>query len=614
MTSEASVEKEGGLGSTARAARPPATEQSFAEWHRDFTAGRLRLLCALGLFSLASYTVNDALSLGWTSSAVGYRAASLLVVGTYLVLLQSRIGWVRRQLGAGMVIVAGAVVLATLQTIVIEPQPDLQQATLTFNQARFGVTLVILAAAVIVPANWPAHLVLQGLSVLFVALRMPVVMRMLSDSGGLTSRALGMFWVFLFCDVSILVFTRLQRSEHAALSGLRNANVRLSDAVGQLARFAERRKLYLDGLVRVGVSATGDDPAHQVEAILDETVRLLDAERAFLYLLAPDGKLVFRAGRSSAGEDVASSMLTPEEDALHLPLTVRDRSLGEIRVERPANHDVDAMEGEGDFLLALASHAAITITTVESAEALRAARDEAVEAARAKDTFLRVMGHELRTPLNAIIGYTEVVAEELEDEGRTDLVADTGKVLQAARRLNAMIVDILDLTAMDAERGDAEPIRFSVCDLVTALVEEATPAAEANGNRLELSVGEHTGSLTTDRERLATVLRKILDNACKFTRDGEVSITARRLGGEGEESLRFEIADSGIGLDEEQRRRCFEPFWQADDSSTREFEGSGLGLTTAERLCTALGGSIEVSARAEGGSLFVVTVPAMRRA
>jgi signal transduction histidine kinase len=282
--------------------------------------------------------------------------------------------------------------------------------------------------------------------------------------------------------------------------------------------------------------------------------------------------------------------------------------VGEIRLERPAGGPSGAA---ADFLRTLASHAAIAIETVRSTEELRLARDRALEASRAKDAFLRTMSHELRTPLNAMIGYSEMLVEDLEEAGDAQHAADARRVHGAASHLLGIIADILELTKIEADRSGVVAARFEVAEVSHAVVEALRPEAERNENRLELRVAPEAGSMTSDRSRVELILRKLLENACKFTRKGKVVCEVGRETRDGVEWIRFRVTDTGIGMSEEALARCFEPFYQADPSATREYGGAGLGLTTAVRLCEMLGGAITAHSSTGKGSSFELVLPAV---
>ena len=252
----------------------------------------------------------------------------------------------------------------------------------------------------------------------------------------------------------------------------------------------------------------------------------------------------------------------------------------------------------------------------DSEQRLVAARDEAEAANRAKSTFLANMSHELRTPLSAIIGYAEMLVEELEEApepgGQHGLVSDLGKIETNARHLLGLINDVLDLSKVEAGKMEAFAETFDVAEMVEAVASTVEALIEKNGNRLVLAMAAGLGSMRSDVTRVRQVLLNLLSNAAKFTKDGVITLGARRL--EGPERLEFAVSDTGIGMTAEQLEKLFQRFQQADASTTRQFGGTGLGLALSKAFTSLLGGTMDVSSVAGQGSRFMVTLPAAMQA
>jgi signal transduction histidine kinase/DNA-binding response OmpR family regulator len=226
-----------------------------------------------------------------------------------------------------------------------------------------------------------------------------------------------------------------------------------------------------------------------------------------------------------------------------------------------------------------------------------------------KSQFLANMSHELRTPLNAIIGYSEILQEEAADGGRDALVPDLQKIEGAGRHLLGLINDILDLSKVEAGRMD---VFLEDVDLVPLLDEVRTlivPLAEKNGNVLEYRLAQDLGTIHTDRTKLKQSLLNVLSNASKFTENGRLTLVAERFEAD-RPMVRFAIADTGIGMNEEQLGRLFQAFSQADASTTKKYGGTGLGLAISRQFCQLLGGDITVASRPGEGSTFTITLPA----
>jgi PAS domain S-box-containing protein len=247
-------------------------------------------------------------------------------------------------------------------------------------------------------------------------------------------------------------------------------------------------------------------------------------------------------------------------------------------------------------------------------EDLRRARDEAEEADRVKSQFLASMSHELRTPLTAILGYAEILQEELQERNQTDLLPDLQHIHGQGKHLLALINDLLDMSKIEAGKLQLIVETFNLAELIEDVAATIRPLAEPNGNRLVLSgVGPELGLMSADSTRLRQCLLNVLSNAAKFTTRGEISLTVTRRSLQGQDWVSFKVVDTGIGMTEEQVHKLFQPFVQIDRSTTRKFEGNGLGLAITRRLCRMMGGDIGVDSTINEGSTFTITLPAVAR-
>ncbi|WGD31521.1 response regulator [Ancylobacter sp. WKF20] len=246
---------------------------------------------------------------------------------------------------------------------------------------------------------------------------------------------------------------------------------------------------------------------------------------------------------------------------------------------------------------------------VRMEQQLREAKEAAESASRVKSAFLANMSHELRTPLNAIIGYSEILSEDAADEGNTAMVADLDKIQAAGKHLLGLINDILDLSKIEAGRMDVYLEQVFLTRMVEEVKTIVSPMMAKNENRFVIDCPMDIGSLRTDVTKLKQSLINLLSNAAKFTKKGEVVLRLLRIEGEGGEVVRFEVADSGIGMSEEQMGRLFQAFTQADSSTTRNFGGTGLGLTITKHFAAMLGGTINVASQPGVGSTFTIELP-----
>src|SRR6266536_4481132 len=253
--------------------------------------------------------------------------------------------------------------------------------------------------------------------------------------------------------------------------------------------------------------------------------------------------------------------------------------------------------------------AARDVTERKRVEAeLRAAKAVAESASQTKSDFLASMSHEIRTPLNAIIGIADLLA-------KTPLAPEQDKYVQIFRRagdnLLNLINDILDLSKVEASQLELERTEFSLNDLLEKVTEMVADRAHEKGLALVSEIAPNVPTdLVGDPTRLRQVLLNLLSNAIKFTESGEVSL---RVVPDADSSvptaLRFTVSDTGIGIPGEKLGQVFEPFTQADSSTTRRFGGSGLGLTISKRLVELMGGRIWVESRVGEGSVFSFAVP-----
>ncbi len=246
-------------------------------------------------------------------------------------------------------------------------------------------------------------------------------------------------------------------------------------------------------------------------------------------------------------------------------------------------------------------------------QSLIEARDVAVEASKSKSEFLANMSHELRTPMNAIIGYSEMLIEEAEEEAKEEakitLIEDLRKIHSAGGHLLQLINDILDLSKIEAGQMAMylEEIDFS--EFLDEVRDTMRPLAEANSNTFSMTRPERVPAFHSDAMRVRQILFNLLSNAFKFTRQGEVTLHVEVEGTETLPSLVLKVIDTGIGMTEQQIQAVFEAFQQADASTTREYGGTGLGLTITKRLVKMLGGSIDVSSIPGEGTTFRVCIP-----
>jgi PAS domain S-box-containing protein len=235
------------------------------------------------------------------------------------------------------------------------------------------------------------------------------------------------------------------------------------------------------------------------------------------------------------------------------------------------------------------------------------ARDAAEAANQAKSTFLATISHEIRTPMNGVIGTAELLEREALSERQRRLVRT---VRTSAAALLRIIDDVLDFSKIEAGRMELEEAPFHLRALVEGTAETLSVQAERKGLAIRTLIEPDTPELLSgDATRIRQILFNLLGNAIKFTEVGEIRVLARTLSHtSGRVRLALSVADSGIGMTDEQRARLFQPFSQADNSTTRRYGGTGLGLSIVRRLAQLMGGDASVESRPGVGSTFTVTL------
>jgi two-component system sensor histidine kinase/response regulator len=242
--------------------------------------------------------------------------------------------------------------------------------------------------------------------------------------------------------------------------------------------------------------------------------------------------------------------------------------------------------------------------TTELAEA----KEVAETASKAKSTFLANMSHEIRTPMNAIIGLVHLLRR---DVANSQQIERLDKIGLAAQHLLEVINDILDFSKIEAGKLVIEETDFVTAQLIGMLTDLISDRAAAKGLRLLTDIDPAIPArLHGDRMHVGQVLLNFAGNAVKFTERGSVTLRARlRESGHGQIRVRFEVVDTGIGLDDDQQRRIFKAFEQADASTTRKYGGTGLGLAISMRLTELMGGVIGFDSKLGQGSTFWIEVP-----
>lgn len=227
----------------------------------------------------------------------------------------------------------------------------------------------------------------------------------------------------------------------------------------------------------------------------------------------------------------------------------------------------------------------------------------------AKTQFLANMSHELRTPLNAIIGYSEMLQEDALDRGADDMVADLQKIHASGKHLLQIVSNVLDLSKIEAGKMELALSTFNLTTLVDEVVETIRPLMIKRENTFKVTCTETLGEMYSDEAKLRHILLNLLSNATKFTECGLIHFEVERHKRHDDEWVTFRIIDNGIGIPPESQVKLFQPFTQADASTTRRYGGTGIGLSITKQFTEMMGGIISVSSEFGRGSTFTISLP-----
>jgi signal transduction histidine kinase len=376
-----------------------------------------------------------------------------------------------------------------------------------------------------------------------------------------------------------------------------------------ITAWLEQIKVGGSGYVFV-IDATGTVVAHP-------HLNLQDRQYDEYALLAPIQEAL--AGRSHTAE-YFDPLAQRAMVAAFMPMSVSRGQRWVVVAERPSDEAYAAIRqlGVNIGLAAGILGAAALVTVVgltrisERTRRLQSAKEAAEAADRAKSAFLLTMSHELRTPLNAIIGYSEMLQEEaveLGDAGRR-LIPDLKKVQGAGWHLLALIDSILEIARIEAGKMELHLETFDIASMLREVVRAMQPWAEEKANTLEVRCADGLGTMRADLTKVRQSLLNLLSNACKFTERGTITLTVSREARPPADLVTFRVSDTGIGMTSEQLAKLFQPFTQADASTTRKYGGAGLGLAISRRFCQMMGGDMIVESEVGKGSTFTIRLPA----
>jgi len=329
---------------------------------------------------------------------------------------------------------------------------------------------------------------------------------------------------------------------------------------------------------------------------------------AFLYLGSTWVNRIFVLGQIFGGMAIFYACYRLSSFPMHLP------------VEAMVVPGVLSVLGAGTYTFLMAAYYANVVDSQsellreierhrDTTKMLIDAKDDAERANGAKSEFLAKMSHELRTPLNAVLGYSELLLEDAEIDGRGQQIADLQKISAAGKHLLAMVNDILDISKIEAGKMVLHIETIDVDELISDVESTARPLASKNTNAFVVVEGPKVGLIQADATKLRQALFNLISNAAKFTQNGQITLSARRLAEADGGWIEIAVADTGIGISPEQQRKLFSSFTQADAKIAATYGGTGLGLALSQNLCRLMGGSISVESELGYGSRFTIRLP-----
>jgi PAS domain S-box-containing protein len=307
----------------------------------------------------------------------------------------------------------------------------------------------------------------------------------------------------------------------------------------------------------------------------------------------PDEK-AFEVG----GRQVYAQMARGETHCRSQQLARKDGTLFWARLSLRAFDENDPLKGAVGIIEDITEER-------EAAESLRRAMERAQDADRIKSAFLATMSHELRTPLNSIIGFTGIMLQGLTGPLNEEQQKQMSMVQNSSRHLLSLINDVLDISKIEAGQLDLAQAPFALKPSIEKVIKMVSPLAMQKGLELWMEVAEDVGSVITDQRRFEQILLNLVNNAVKFTEQGQVGVACRLE----KNQYLVSVADTGIGMPAEELGRIFQPFHQVDAGLARRHEGTGLGLSICKKLLDLMGGSIEVRSQQGAGSKFVIRLP-----
>ncbi len=440
-----------------------------------------------------------------------------------------------------------------------------------------------------------------------------------------------------FADYAAIAIDNAQMHEQ-----IRRHAADLNEQVKIATQEIHRKASELESLYRIGKEITSTlDLKAMLQIITDEAARIADADRCILFLVDHDRKTLAYVGGSGisseefddysyeefmqslngwvfiekipalsknilkdkrqTGAAQAHSREMQECSMAVAPLEIADSMIGTLAVINRKGKKV-FIKGDLNLIVMLADQASITIQNVRLFE-------RAQEADRLKSAFLASMSHELRTPLNSIIGFTGILLQGLVGALNEEQNKQLRMVQNSANHLLDLINDILDLSKIEAGQLVVNCAPFNLRSSIEMVVQTLMPLVDKKGLSLKTVIHPDVGVINSDQRRVEQILLNLANNAIKFTNEGQVDIECTIK----KNRVEINVIDTGIGINENDLEKLFNPFQQIDTGLTRQYEGTGLGLSICKRLVEKLNGKIWVASEWGKGSVFSFALPVSKR-
>jgi signal transduction histidine kinase len=228
---------------------------------------------------------------------------------------------------------------------------------------------------------------------------------------------------------------------------------------------------------------------------------------------------------------------------------------------------------------------------------------------RTKSIFLAKMSHELRTPLNAVIGFSEILLENVEFDGKGESKKkDLQRINAAGQHLLSLVTDVLDLSKIESNFIELKTEQFDLADTIRGIVANVEPMVSKNRNKLVVRCADDLGMVSTDATKLRQATLNLMSNAAKFTEGGTVTLSVYRRKSPVGDWIEIQVQDTGIGLAPSELANLFQNYGQANRATSTKYGGTGLGLALSQKLCGLMGGGITATSELGRGSCFTIRV------